>query len=75
MKKALFVLMASGMFLGLVGCKKDYTCDCSVNYGSSIDSTFSFTYEGVKKSKAEEGCEAAETTYKLVDPNASCALK
>ena len=75
MKKALFVLMASGMFLGMVGCKKDYTCDCKVNFGLSTDSTFSFTYEGAKKSDAEDGCAAAETTYKLVDANASCSLK
>lgn len=75
MKKVLFVVMATGMFLGLVGCNKDYTCECKYTDGAGAATSFSATYEGVKKSKAEEACEAADATYKIIDANASCSLK
>jgi hypothetical protein len=59
--------------LSLASCTKDYSCSCTLDYGQG-DTTITLLYEGVKKGDAEEGCTAAETTYKIADPSATCTL-
>jgi hypothetical protein len=73
MKKVMFGFLSACMMLGLASCTKDYTCSCTVDYGSG-DSTLTFLYDGVKKSDAEDACAASETVYKNVDAGATCTL-
>ena len=75
MKKAFFALcIAGGLMTGLTSCTKDYTCSCTYNYITNQDTTINYLYEGVKKADAEEASDLSETTYKLVDANATCTL-
>lgn len=67
MKKVLFV--AAFAVFGLVSCKKDYTCTCTVD-----EQTLTIPISKAKKKDAESTCSNAETTYKNADANASCSL-
>ena len=68
MKKiALLGFMALG--LAFTSCKKDYTCSCTVSTGN-----VAVVLENVSKGDAETACDASQTTYQIVDPNASCTL-
>ena len=67
--KKLMLLGAAIAMLSVTACKKDYTCACTVSTGN-IDLEF----ENAKKQDAEDACQAAEDTYKILDPNASCSL-
>ena len=72
MKKTTSIILGM-MFIGALvftGCKKDYTCECTVS-GQSV----SATYTKVKKKDATDACDAAQATYKTADPSASCSLK
>lgn len=74
MKKATFLSIAvATLLVGLTSCQKDYTCSCTVNFGSG-DSTFTFMYENSAEEDAEAGCASTETDYKIVDPGATCTL-
>ena len=50
-------------------CKKDFTCTCTV-----AGQTIITEIPNVKKGDAEDTCSAAETTYQIADPTASCSL-
>ena len=70
MKK--FLTVSSFALFGVIAlssCKKDYTCACAVSGG-----TLNLEIKKAKKGDAESICNDAETTYKLGDPDASCAL-
>ena len=68
MKKVLAIAVLGTIVLA--SCKKDYTCDCSVD-GENL----SLPYKKVKKKDAEAACDSAESTYKMGDPDATCTLK
>jgi len=70
MKKLMTIMAAVLLVTSFASCKKDYTCECSVD-GSNIV----IPLNGYKKKDATSSCDAAETTYKNGDPNASCTLK
>ena len=78
MKKFSLLMITGLMFAGLVGCKKDYTCECKYKITAiALDTTISYTYEGVKKSDAEASCEASDAALKsnALYSGSSCALK
>ena len=60
------------MALGFTSCKKDYTCECTFTPPTQM---LSIPFEKATKSDAEDGCKAAETTWKMTDPATSCSLK
>lgn len=60
----IFAILFSAVTM-LSSCKKDYTCDCGDDG--------KYTYKETKK-KAEDACDATETTLKIVDASASCKL-
>jgi hypothetical protein len=68
MKKLMLVAVVAAF--GMVSCKKDYTCECTVS-----GATLKVEYSKVKKKDAETSCDSAETTYKQADASASCTLK
>ncbi len=75
MKKGFLILLSAGMMLGLVACKKDYSCDCTFkSLGATTSTTLSLLINDASKSDATDACDAAETTYKIVDATASCTL-
>jgi hypothetical protein len=75
MKKAMFLLLGAGMMLGMVACKKDYTCACTFKLaGATTSTTFNLLINDAKKSDAESACDQAETTYKIADASATCTL-
>ena len=58
MKK--IILVGAVALLGLASCKKDYTCECTMDlYGVK---TTSSTTLNATKSDATEACEAGNTT-------------
>ncbi len=69
MKNLMILAAAICMMVAFSSCKKDYTCSCTV-----AGTTILVEYEGVKKGDAEDACSAAEATYKLGDPEATCTL-
>jgi hypothetical protein len=69
MKKYLLILAAVGMIAGLSSCKKDYTCTCTVS-----GTTLPVLIENASKSDADDVCDAAQTTYQVSDPSATCSL-
>ena len=63
------------MMLGMVACKKDYTCACTFkSLGATTSTTLNVMIENASKGDATDVCDAAETTYKIVDATASCTL-
>ncbi|MEN9442729.1 MAG: hypothetical protein RLZ33_2806 [Bacteroidota bacterium] len=66
MKKVLFVA-ALGM-LTLASCKKDYTCECTINGLTSTS-----TMKDVKKKDAEKSCDALNANAAIL--SGSCKLK
>jgi hypothetical protein len=70
MKKFLFVIVSAALLMSFQSCKKDYTCKCTLTAGN-VD----IAYTKVKKSDAQESCDAAETTYKTADATANCDLQ
>lgn len=68
-KMSLVLGVAFVVAIGFTSCKKDYTCDCTINGVKS-----SSTIENAKKGDAEDACTALETTAKLVDAAATCTL-
>ena len=70
MKKVALLAAVVGMF-SMTSCKKDYTCECSGDseYTSNVE------IKKAKKKDAEATCDAAETSYKMIDDAASCSLK
>jgi len=74
MKKGLTIILGAAflMALGFTSCKKDYTCECTFTAPTPM---ISIPFEKSSKSDAEDGCTAAQTTYKIADPGASCSLK
>lgn len=69
MKRSLVLILAVMFVLGMVSCKKDYTCTCTI-----AGQTVPTEYMDVKKKDAEDACDAAQTAARLVDPNANCSL-
>ena len=68
MKKVLAIAVL-GVFV-LASCKKDYTCECTVD-GEKL----TIPLNGYKKKDAESSCDAAQTTYSNADSGATCTLK
>lgn len=69
MKKFILASLVIGGF-AITSCNKARTCECTVS-----GATQKFEYESGKKADQEDACKAAETTFKIVDANASCTLK
>jgi len=70
MKKLLTILALSIFVLAFTSCKKDFTCECTVD-----GDTQNVEYKSVKKSDAKKSCEEVETTWKGLGAEASCNLK
>jgi len=71
MKKILLfagVLFIAGSFMS---CKKDYTCECTVN-GIALPAA---EIKDASSKDAKDACNALETAAKMGDPAASCKLK
>ena len=65
-----FVLAAVAVaFLGLVSCKKDYTCSCNDGDGLTMD----YSYKKVKKKDAESSCNTMNSLWS--SDGGSCKLK
>lgn len=76
MKKVFFMALGMGMLVSLVGCKKEYSCECKTDFGFlASDSTITYTYESAKRKDAEDACAAAETGFKTADASATCTLR
>ena len=54
-------------FVSLASCKKDYTCTCTID-GESVATP----YNDVKKSDAEDACDALNTQFSA--QGGSCSL-
>jgi hypothetical protein len=67
MKKV--ILVAAVGMMALASCKKDYTCDCTLDGSDDL----SVALNGYKKGDAQDACDAAETTWSIF--NAKCELK
>ena len=63
MKKVLLIAVA-GMFV-LTSCKKDWTCDCKIEYGSAKQN-FALPLTNQTKSSATTQCDAAQTNYSSI---------
>lgn len=72
MKKVLLLSVAIAMAGTYSSCKKDYTCECTFTNGSPA---ITIPLDSYKKADAEDACDQSESTYKVVDPGASCVLK
>lgn len=59
MKKLLFV--AAVAVVALSSCKKDYTCECTVEF-LGVSSTSTVDYEGLSKSEADDAEAACTST-------------
>lgn len=68
MKKLALIAVVAGFVF--TSCKKDYTCHCTFTGGGTLDIAIKNT-----KKKAQDSCDAAETTYKGGDSGAACTLK
>ena len=68
-KVALFLGVAFVASLALTSCKGDYTCECT-NTLAGQSQTFSIEYKDVKKSDAQESCDALDLLY-----TGGCELK
>ena len=70
MKKLLLSVAVLGFItLASSSCKKDYTCECTVN-GDKLN----IEINNAKSADAEASCSSAEATYKTGDPDAKCTL-
>ncbi|NPA34969.1 MAG: hypothetical protein GXO48_08595 [Chlorobi bacterium] len=69
MKKALIVIAVLGT-MALVGCKKDWICECD-----AMGSTIQAEILNSTKKTATAGCKDIESKYQQMDPNATCTLK
>ena len=74
MKKVLLLAVA-GMFV-LTSCKKDWTCECNLTYGS-LTQKFALPLTNQTKSTATTNCNAAKTNYSTVSSYSTveCELK
>jgi hypothetical protein len=75
MKKGLSVILGVAFLAAMMtftSCKKDYTCECTF---TSPTPALTIAINKAKKKDAQSTCDAAETTYKSVDPGAACTLK
>jgi hypothetical protein len=71
MKKiALLAIVAVGV--SAASCKKNYTCECSVN--GQVISGATYTIKDTKK-KATTTCNNYETTWNTYGNNVDCAIK
>lgn len=68
MAKKIVLAAVAVAFLGLVSCKKDYTCACT-----DADGTFNYSYNKVKKKDAESACNSMNTLW--ATDGGSCKLK
>jgi len=67
MKKSVLFVAVAALALSFSSCKKDYTCDCTVN-----GNTTSTPLENVSKSDAEDACDALNTLNSI--GGGSCTL-
>jgi hypothetical protein len=67
MKKLLLfaVVLSAASF---TSCTKDYTCECTI-----LSQTTEYEFQDVKKSEAEEGCDALTASASIV--GGKCELK
>lgn len=74
MKKVLTVSIISACIamLSFSSCKKDYTCECTF---TAPTPAITLSFDKSSHKDATDACSSAETTYKSVDPGASCTLK
>ena len=71
--KKIFIAVAVIGFIATVSssCKKDYTCECTVNGTVQPPATITNT----TKSDANKACSDIESTYKINATSATCTLK
>ncbi len=63
--KKIFVLAAVSVFV-LASCKKDYVCDCHVDYNDGTPhEDIEYDIKGASKSDAEDACDNFESTLKI----------
>jgi hypothetical protein len=72
MKQIGLVVALCGI-ITLSSCKGDWNCTCDFNDGFQ-DTTIVVPFNGVTKADATDGCDAAQTTYQIVDPAATCVV-
>jgi hypothetical protein len=65
MKKVFSILAVVAVF---AACKKEYTCECTI-----LGQTVSETFKDVKKSEAQDSCDAANAGAAFL--GGSCELK
>jgi hypothetical protein len=68
MKKVLLIAFVAG--LAMASCKKDYTCNCTVDGNAMPAGKIT-----AKKKDAQASCDQIQATYKIGDPAATCTLK
>jgi len=73
-KVALFFAVALVASMTLTSCSGDYTCACEYSL-MGTKTTPEVTWKDVKKSEAQDACDALATQYKIVDSAAKCELK
>lgn len=74
MKKLLFAITALAISATLfTSCKKDYTCTCKITTGGTT-TTQAIPINNTTKSKAQDDCNAAKTTYTTSVSTADCSL-
>ncbi len=73
MKKVLAVAVFAAF--GLMSCKKDYTCECTTDFGG-VSSTTSLTINNTKK-KAKDACDGLESSASVGGTTSSttCVIK
>lgn len=65
MKKALFLLVALAITIGLNSCKKSYSCDCSYVLQGGDTTTHSYAFNDISansSSDAQSSCDAQLNT-------------
>ncbi len=65
MKRSLVLILAVMFVLGMVSCKKDYTCTCDTPAGQ-----ISYEIMDAKKKDAEDACNA----YEILGTDITCSL-
>lgn len=75
MKKVIF--FGAVALMGLSSCKKDWTCECTTNYGS-VSNKYALPLTNQTKSSAKTNCDAMNTNYQSITAlggSVSCDLK
>lgn len=78
MKKQFMIIGLALLTLGAVSCKKDYVCDCHIDYNDGTHHEDNeYPYENVSKDDAEEACDTQQGAYEAMPTveSVNCQLK